>query len=200
MNKIIIVAALLIMVFQIDSIAQNYLWLANGKKLQIADYKIENPDLILYKNLKGKNKTIQTEEVFSINDNTGKEMVIYQPDTSFHDAFSIPEMKSFVMGQFDASQNYKSPWTTIGSIGVATVSSVFINPMYIFLISTGYCSCIGLTNPKDKKLNISLQFANDEHYKLGYKKAVKHKRIKNAIIGSGIGLIVGFGTYTLINH
>jgi len=199
MNKIIIFAVLFVMVFQADAIAQNYLWLTNGKKLQISDYKIENPDLISYKNLKGKNKTIQTYEVFSINESSGKEFVVYIPDTSFQGTFNVPEMKSFVQGQFDAYENYKSTWAGIGGFGVAAISPLVINPMLVILVSTGYCSGAGLIKPKDKKLSIPSEFANDDHYKLGYKKAVKHKRIKNAIIGSGIGLIVGLGTYTIVN-
>lgn len=184
---------------QIGIVAQNYIWLNNGEKMKIGEFKITNTDIISYRNLKGKAKSIESMDVFSIVDSSGNEQVIYVPDTSYQDVFTVSEMRSFVQGRYDASQNFKSPLTTIGGIVVAGASSVVINPVYVFLISTGYTSVVGLTKPNDKKLKIPTEFINNEHYKLGYKKEVKHKRIKNAIIGSGIGLIVGIGTYVAIN-
>ena len=193
--------SLLIPVFfiGINCLSQNYLWLTDGKKIKVENYKIESPELISYQNLKGKTKTIDAYDVFSIHESNGNEKIIYVPDTSYVGAFKVEEMKSFVQGQFDASQKYKSPLTTIGGIAVAGVSSAFIQPLYVFLISGGYCTGIGLTNTRGKKLQIPAEFAQNEHYRLGYNKAVKHKRIKNAIIGSGIGLLAGLGTFAIIN-
>jgi hypothetical protein len=199
MNRIIFILLFFLFSLQFGVVAQNYIWLNNGEKMKIGEFKITNTDIISYRNLKGKVKSVQSIDVFSIIDSSGNEQVIYIPDTSYQDVFTVPEMRSFVQGRYDASQKFKSPLTTIGGIVVAGASSVVINPVYVFLISTGYSSVIGLTKPSDKKLNIPTQFANNEHYKLGYQKEVKHKRIKNAIIGSGIGLIVGIGTYIVIN-
>jgi hypothetical protein len=199
MKRIVIVVILIVFSVQSNLFAQNYLWLTNGKKLKIGDYKIESPDIISYKNQKGKIKSIQSFDVFSVIESSGKENVIYLPDTSYQGAFTVPEMRSYVQGQYDAGLKFKSPLTTIGGFVLASGSSLFINPMYVFVLSTGYCSAIGLTKASEKKLNIPAEFAQNEHYKLGYKKTVKHKRITNAIIGSGIGLIVGIGTIAIIN-
>jgi len=198
MKKILCFAAIIVWSVQFHIQAQNYLWLNNGKKMQIGNYKIENPEIISYTNLKGKTRTIQSYDVFSINEESGKEVLIYTPDTSYEGAFTVPEMRSFVLGQYDAGQNYKSPWITVGGIAVAVASPAIVKPLYIILISTGYCAGVGLTNPKEKKLKISPEFLNNEHYKSGYKKEVKNKRIKNAIIGSCIGLVVGISTYSVI--
>jgi hypothetical protein len=198
MKKLSYILAVFIILIHINTLSQNYIWLTNGKKVQIGNYKIENPGLISYQNLKGKTKTISSFDVFSINQTGGKELVIYSPDTSYTDVFRVNEMRSFVQGQFDASIHFKSPWTSIGGIAIAGVSTVVIYPMYWILLSAGYCSIIGLSNPKERKLNIPMEFADNEFYILGYKKEVKHKRIKNAIIGSGIGLLVGFGTYYIV--
>lgn len=199
MKRIILILVLCTLCPKFGLMAQNYFWLTNGKKMKIGEFKIENADIISYQNLKGKSKSIQAFDIFSIIDSKGTEQIIYSPDTSYQGVFSVNEMRSFVQGQFDADQKYKSPWTTVGGVVIAGASSVVINPILVILVSTGYCSTIGLTKPGDKKLNIPSEFINNEHYKLGYKKAVKHKRIKNAIIGSGIGLIVGLGTYAIIN-
>jgi hypothetical protein len=198
MKKLCYILTLSIVLIQFNALSQDYLWLTNGKKLQIGKYKIENPELISYQNKRGKTKTILSFDVFSINEIGGKEMVIYNPDTSYAGVFTVPEMRSFVKGQYDASKNFKSPWTSIGGIAVAGVSTFVINPMYVILLSTGYISIIGLSDPKDRRLNIPMEFADNEFYILGYKKEVKHKRIINAIIGSGIGVLVGFGTYSIV--
>ena len=136
---------------------------------------------------------------FQLSRNTGTEKILYIPDTTYQDAFTIPQMKSFVQGQYDAIQRFKSPWVTIGGIGISGVSSLFVNPVYVFAISGAYCSGIGITGTSKKKLAFSAELKDNKHYMLGYKKASKHKRIKNAIIGSGIGLAVGLTSFALIN-
>jgi hypothetical protein len=181
------------------SIGQNTIWLTNGKQLKVGDYKFENQELISYKNHKNKVKTIEAYDVFSIIEASGSEKVIYVCDTIYQGAFSVIEMRSFVQGQTDANQKFKSPWTTVGGIAVAGASSMVINPVYVFLLSGAYCSTIGVTNKSIKKMNIPSEYINNEPYILGYKKASKHKRIKNSIIGSTIGLAVGLGTFAIIN-
>ncbi len=179
--------------------AQNTLWLTNGKKIEIGEYKFANKDFITYKSLKNKSKSIETYEVFSLIENNGNEIVVYKQDTTYQGAFSILEMRAFVQGQTDANKNFKSPLITAGGIVLAGASSVVINPVFIILVSGAYCTTIGLTKTSEKKLTIPLEYKNNEHYLLGYKKECKHKRIKSAILGSGIGLVVGFTTFALIN-
>jgi hypothetical protein len=174
MNKIKYLIAIFSLILQVDLIAQNNLWLTNGKRVNIREYKIENPDLIVYKSLKGKSKSIQTFEVFAIADSTGKEQVVYLPDTSYQGAFTIIEMRSFVQGQYDADLKYKSPWTTVGGVAVAGLGGAVVNPFYVILIPVAYCSGIGLTKTREKKLGIPTEFAQNEHYILGYKREVKH--------------------------
>jgi hypothetical protein len=199
MKKEKYLVVLFILVLKMNAVAQNVLWLTNGKKLNIKEYRISSPELIQYKTMKGKSKAIQSFDVFSITDSIGKEQVTYLPDTAFKDAFTIPEMRSYVQGQYDAEMKFKSPWTTVGGIAVAGASSVVINPVYVILVSTAYCSTIGITKPLKNKLAIPSEFAQNEPYILGYKKTIKHKRIKNAILGSGIGFVVGLGAFALVN-
>jgi len=180
--------------------AQNTLWLTNGKKINIGEFKIENKDYISYKSLKNKSKSIETYEVFSLIEKDGNEIIVYNQDTTYEGAFTLIEMRAFVQGQSDANQNFKSPLITAGGIVVMGASSVVINPVFVILVAGAYCTTIGVTKPSHKKLNIPMEYKNNEHYVLGYKKETKHKRIKNAIIGSGIGLAVGFTTFAIINN
>jgi hypothetical protein len=179
---------------------QNTLWFTNGKKIEINEFKIENKNLISYKTLKNKYKTIESFDVYSITPKNGSEIIIYSQDTSYAGSFNLPEMRDFVQGQSDAIQNFKSPLITAGGIVLVSASPFILNPVFVILFSGAYCATIGITKPSEKKLNIPMEYKNNEHYLLGYKKEVKHKRIKNAIIGSGIGLLVGFTTFAIVGN
>jgi hypothetical protein len=179
--------------------AQNTLLLNNGKKIAIGEYKIVSNDFISYKTLKDKFKSIETYEVFSIIEKEGHEIVIYKQDSLLQGSFDLMEMRAFVQGQSDAIQNFKSPFITAGGIAVAGISSVIINPVFVIPVSGVYCGIVGITKTSEKKMVIPENYKSNEHYLLGYKKECKHKRIKNAIIGSGIGLVVGFTTFVLVN-
>jgi hypothetical protein len=200
MKKVKVLILIILMNQCILSVCQNIIWQTDGKKMQVNEFRIENPDYILYKNLKNKLKSIEITEVFAVIDSAGNETLIYKSDTSYKDAFTISEMRSFVQGQNDAIEKYKAPWTTIGGIAVSGAAAVIVNPVYLIAVSGAYCTGVGVIPVREKKLNIPAEFLNNEPYILGYKKASKHKRIKNSIIGSAIGLAIGLGTAAIINN
>jgi hypothetical protein len=171
--------------------AQNKLWLANGKMKEIGEYNLEKKDFVIYKNKKGKFKSIERFDVFSIIDQSKNEQIIYLPDSVDNESFTVAEMRAFVQGEYDAHQNFKSPLTTIGGAGISGGAAVFISPIYSPLIPAVYCGVIGATKTSEKKIIIPKEYENNDHYLLGYKKATKQKRVKNAIFGSLIGLAAG---------
>ena len=77
---------------------QDKIFLLNGKEISctITDTTSE---YIFYKNTKEQHKVIklETERVFSfIKEDTGIEYIVYAPDTSDPDYFSVHEMRMFV--------------------------------------------------------------------------------------------------------
>jgi len=179
--------------------AQNTLWLTNGKKIEIGEFKIQNKDYISDKTPNNKFKSIESYDVFSIVESNGNEIIIYKQDSSSLEAFNLIEMRAFLQGETDAMKDFKSPLITTGGFVVAGASALFIPPTLVILTSGAYCAGVGLIKPNEKKFKIPLEYKNNEHYLLGYKKEVKNKRIKNAIIGTGIGLIAGFTTLAIIS-
>ena len=200
MVKIKLLSIAIIFTFSGAVCAQNTLWLANGKKKEIGEYKLEKKDFVIYKNKKGKFKSIEKFDVYSIIEESKKEVIVYKPDSVDNESFTLTEMKAFVQGQYDANQHFKSLLSSIGGIGVAAASSLLINPLYTPIVSGVYCGVIGSTKASEKKIIIPNEFTNSDHYLLGYKKATKRKRIKNAILGSAIGLAAGFATFVIINQ
>lgn len=200
MKKYQILIIITLLIIQNSSLAQNTLWLTNGKKKQIGDFNLEDKELVLYKNKKGKTKSIERYDVFSIIESSNNEILIFKQDSGYSEAFNLQEMRAFVEGQYDASQNFKSPLTTIGGFAVSGAASVVINPLYVLLISGAYTTTIGVTKPLKSNISIPEKYSDNKFYKLGYEKAVKKKRVKNAIIGSAIGLVAGFTTFVVINQ
>lgn len=200
MKKTSLILIIAIFIVQQSSFAQNTLWLSNGKKIQIGDFNLENSELVLYKNKKGKTKSVDRYDVFSIIESSNNEIIIYKKDSSYEDAFNLAEMKAFVEGQYDASLNFKSPLTTVGGIVVSGAAAVVVNPIYVLLVSGAYTTTIGLTKPIKSDLTIPEKYSGNKYYELGYNKAVKKKRVRNAIIGSVIGLAAGFTTFVVVNQ
>lgn len=200
MKKTSLILIIAIFIVQQSSFAQNTLWLSNGKKIQIGDFNLENSELVLYKNKKGKTKSVDRYDVFSIIESSNNEIIIYKKDSSYEDAFNLAEMKAFVEGQYDASLNFRSPLTTVGGIVVSGAAAVVVNPIYVLLVSGAYTTTIGLTKPIKSDLTIPEKYSGNKYYELGYNKAVKKKRVRNAIIGSVIGLAAGFTTFVVVNQ
>ncbi|MBN1250560.1 MAG: hypothetical protein JXR51_05225 [Bacteroidales bacterium] len=196
---------MLIAVFQIFTevvFSQNILQLANGKKISIGEYKVSENSFLSYKNQKGKLKSIELEEVFSIIDKSGNENLFYVADSSDNEAFNVEQMRFFINGESDALNNYKSTWTFIGGIAVGAGSVVSIplaglSSLYAPVFPLAYSSSVGLIKVKTEKLGIEKQYIDNEHYVLGFEKTAKQKRIKNSLLGSGIGIAVGLSAALL---
>jgi len=192
-------AFLIIMVFCALNIeAQNKLWLNNGKQIEIGEFRLDPNGFIGYKTLKNKYKSIESIDVFSIIEKNGQELLIYKPDSTLEGAFNLIEMRAFVQGQTDALNNFKSPWITGGGVVLMSAAPLVINPVFVLLVAGSYCTIIGITKPVKNNLEIPAQYTSDNYYLEGYKKEVKRKRIRNAIIGSGIGLAIGYTAFAIV--
>ncbi len=109
MVKIKLLGIAIILVFSGLLTAQNTLWLTNGKKKEIGEYKLDEKEYVIYKNKKGKFKSIEKFDVFAIIEQSNKEIIVYQPDSIDNESFTLIEMKAFVQGQYDAHQNFHEP-------------------------------------------------------------------------------------------
>ena len=177
--------------------SQNTVLLTNGKKMSIGEYKVSDNGFLAYKNQKNKINNIELADIFSVIEKSGNEKIFFKPDSIDNESFTVDQMRFFVKGESDAINNYKSPWTTIGGvvIGAGSVISIplaGLNSLYVPIFPLAYTTSVGLIK-KAKKIGIEEQYLENKHYVLGFDKAAKHKRIKNSLFGSGIGLVVGIG-------
>ncbi len=194
MNKLFY---LLIVLFSFSSFAksQNTMLLVTGKKLDIGEFKLNKGDYISYKNQKGKLKSIAKQDVFSINSNTGKETLIYTPDLSDTSAFTIPQMRDYVTGAYDARSSYKTPWLTSAGfiIGGSSVglTAAGMSALLIPVLPVTYSAGVGIFKMKKEKLQFPDNLKNNDYYTEGYLNRVNRKRENHAILGTIIGMAAG---------
>ncbi len=187
-----------------ESKAQNTLWLVNGKKLTIGEFKVSDSLFLAYKNKKGKIKSADLRDVFSVKLKSGEETVFYVPDATDTESFSINQMRNFVNGAYDARTNYKTPWITTGGFVVGggsavAVSAIGLNSLLVPVFPALYSGGIGIIKVKKDKFDVPQNLKSNEHYMEGYMRMANHKRINNAIIGSGVGMALGIVAVIIFN-
>ncbi len=183
--------------------AQKVILLLNGKKLYTKAFKFSDDNSILaYKNSRGKIKSVISSEIFSIVDSNKIEKIIYLPDTNIN-LFSVEEMRTYVLGKYDARNNYNAKKYMYGGIIVAGSSVICVpliglSTIYVPLFPLSYYGFVGLKKIKTEKLNIKTEYTNNEYYITGYKEIVRKKRMNYSLIGTGIGITVGIGIAAII--
>jgi len=200
MIKIISFLILITFLIHLESKAQNTLVLVNGKKIEIGEYKYGDTYLT-YKNKKGKLKSSYLNDIFSVEEQNGKEKVFYIPDSTEANAFTIDQMRDFVNGTYDARTNYKTPWiTTAGLIiggGSAGLTAAGMSSLLVPVLPAFYSAGIGIIKVKKEKIDLPTNLKNNEYYLEGYVQRVNHKRTNHAILSSAAGIALGVAAVIL---
>lgn len=173
--------------------SQQSLMLNSGKRIYISDIKPDTSEIVFYKNLKGKVKWIEMEEVFSWTREDSVEVIFYKPACE-DVCFRIDQMRDYLHGRADGLER-KTPYATVGGFVLGAASGVLLPAAGLTIISplvpTANTLIIGAFNPKPPKNGIKEEYAQNSHYKEGYSSSIRKKRIVNSIIGGGAGLISG---------
>ncbi|MEN8120808.1 MAG: hypothetical protein ABFS35_10700 [Bacteroidota bacterium] len=197
MRKLIYYFALLAITLSfVESKAQNTLLLVTGKKIEIGEFKVGDSLFLAYKNKKGKIRSANLQDVFSVKKKNGEETIFYIPDSTDNETFTINQMRDFVNGAYDARTNYKTPWVTTGGFVVGggsavAVSVIGLNSLLVPIFPALYSGGVGIVKVKKNKLDIPENLKSNNYYVEGYTRVANHKRINNAIIGSGVGIAIG---------
>lgn len=196
---------LFIIVFSLENcFSQDTLNLINGSRLlvQMIDSNATSLRYSFKKKSEVKVETIEKDEVFSIVYASGKEVIVYEQDTLSDDSYmSIEDMRAYIVGERDAIKGFKSPVTTISSAVVGVASGL----MPLFLITqwpsvsvftpippAAYVGISGARWIKISRNHVSNpNYLKSESYIEGYDHAARGKRIQNALIAGGGGLVVG---------
>jgi hypothetical protein len=194
--------------------AQTTLWLLNGQKLIISDYKLDTTDssnaILFYSTDKGKSKSLSTDYIFSVTPANATEQVIYNPNTNPDFNWKPDDMRLYLNGKAELYYKHNANGYLYGGIaaGMAGVLIPAINADYgdggIYLpigviVPVAYIITAGnitLTPEQIKKKYPGLP--DSEYYLIGAQEGIEKKQLKKSLIGVGIGLLAGFATYPFI--
>ncbi|MES2838482.1 MAG: hypothetical protein V4667_13220 [Bacteroidota bacterium] len=204
MNKRILGAICLIASFFNTALAQGLqldtILLLNSQKVygKVID---TTKNLVKYQYIGKKGKQfesgIETERVFSIKYADGKESLLYSPDSTNDEEFSVEDMRYFIKGQQDAYEHYKTKKSFYTGIGMGLVGTYVVTPMVILspVVPGIYSFVNGSRWMKIKKMKgATAEDLTKDTYLMGYTKVVRNKRIQSSLKGSAIGLAVGITT------
>lgn len=155
--------------------------------------------VISFKNPKNdkKNFIIENDRVFSIKNSSG-EYFIYVYDTLIGNEFTIQEMKYFIAGEQDAQKGFKARGSLFGNVAVGAAAGItgsFLSPIAPF----AFTALVGIPKVKIKHKTVSnLEYLKQDTYLMGYERVARKKRKIKSLIGGGIGLGVGLGTFFIL--
>jgi len=221
MNKFVSRFIVLLFVYQCGSYANNLkgqqqtLWLMNGKKVAVQNYRLDSSDRhnqkVFYENSKGKEKDLFTDEVFSFTSTDYKETIIYHPQPELGVTLSITEMRDFLVGLGDAKLHNVSPWLIVGGCASGLAGAFVPSPEVKLgestmpvpigiLIPTAYVGLSGVLSPNVDKLKDKTPNPNPTGtYLMGYQEGVKKKIIRNSLLSAGVGFLAGFIVVLAVN-
>ncbi len=145
----------------------------------------------------GKNIVIENDRIFSIKNASG-EQVLYVYDTIIGNEFTEEEMRYYIKGEQDAEKGFKSPGALYGNLALGLASGLtgsFFCPIPPF----AFIALSGLPKVKIKHSTVSnIEYLKQDAYIIGYERVARKKRKFQSMIGGGVGLVVGLGTYGVL--
>lgn len=141
-----------------------------------------------------KREHIDNDALFAIRYNNGNIFYYYQQDT-ISNWFSREEMWMFMVGERDAKKGFK-PWGSMFGAMACGIAGGLTGSFYGPILPVAYTSLVGLPWIRIKHRSVSdPRYLDSDAYILGYEREARGKRRIYALIGSGIGMILGYGTY-----
>lgn len=175
--------------------AQDTIILLNGDAIICSVIDTTN-GLTSIKNPKNPNKNliIENNRIFSIKNATG-ESVMYVYDTLIGNEFTVDEMRYFIYGESDADKKFKAQGSLVlgGVVGLLSgITGSFLCPIPPF----AFTALTGLPKVKIKHETVSnIEYLKHDPYIMGYERVARKKRKIKSLLGGGIGLGVGLGTF-----
>jgi hypothetical protein len=144
-----------------------------------------------------KNIVFENDRIFSIKYPAG-EKIVYVYDTVIGNEFTVDEMRYFIYGEQDADHKFKANGCLAIGAAVGLLSGItgsFLCPIPPF----AFTALSGIPKVKIKHETVSnLVYLTHDPYLMGYERVAKKKRKLKSLIGGGIGLVVGLGTYGVL--
>ena len=171
----------------------------DGKVVQVSD------SLVNYEQQKkGRTKTRELDayRVFSVEYADGREVIVYEQDTALGNYFSKDEMRLFIMGEQDASENYKGSKAFLVGLGLGIAGGLAI-PESFLVVGVPVGSTLLAMAPRIKikpELARDRKLLSEPAYLLGFERTARNKKIQNILKGSVLGTILSVVGYSIVNN
>jgi hypothetical protein len=141
----------------------------------------------------------ELDQLYMVRFADGYKRYYYQQDSLKSNWFTREEMWMFMKGERDARRGFKARGSLIGA-GTAGLIGGLTGTFWAPVLPYGYMALVGLPKVRIKAETISNPvFVESDAYILGYERVARHKRRIQAVVGGTVGLLVGFGMYTLLH-
>ncbi len=144
-----------------------------------------------------KNLIIENDRIFSITNANG-ESVMYVYDTIIGNEFTIDEMRYFILGEQDAEKGFKAKGAFWGNMLLGAAGGVtgsFLCPIPPF----AFTALSGVPRVKVRPSTVSnVDYIKHDTYIMGYERVARKKRKISSLVGGGIGMGVGLGTFFIL--
>lgn len=180
---------------------QDKLLFLNGKEIEGTILE-QNKYEFSFKDIKGKEFTVDSYRLFSFSKNN-QESVVYKYDTLEGNFLKEHDMKMFVYGERGAYQSYNSTFSNIMGFAAGGIAGYFMHKdqAFIYIATPLVYTAITLpfpTSVKQKKLTDQYHLKEDEFLR-GYERVARSKRTQNALKSSILGTGLGFLVSLIVN-
>jgi hypothetical protein len=146
-----------------------------------------------------KQKYIDKLEIYSIDYADKTHLMIYQQDSAIGYPLNVKNMENYMMGEREARKNYKAPWVTLGGVLIGGIAADYIG-FWSLTTMVVYGTGMALFDPKLKTSeNTSPDLKTDRYFIKGYKDHATRKKVKNALLGTAVGIAALAITSIIIN-
>lgn len=139
---------------------------------------------------------IENDQLFAIKYQNGDIFYYYEQDT-IANWFTREEMWLFMQGERDARKGFKARGSLYGSVlsGIAGgVTGTLLGP----LAPLAFSACVGIPWIRIRHNTVSnINNLSYDAYILGYEREARKKRRIRALIGSVIGMAIGYTSYVV---
>src|ERR1035437_751041 len=144
---------------------------------------------------------VEKDRIFSVKFSNGQDRIFYFYDSTLGNVFTVMEAKMFMLGEQEADKNYRNKWPAIIGFAVGPVSPIALSNAVVLSPIPAAISPLHTLIPY---INVNTKAIQNKNYLgydtyiMGYEKVARKKNFIPALIGAGVGLAVGFGTWAVL--
>ena len=144
---------------------------------------------------------VEKDRVFSVKYSNGQERIVYFYDTAIGNVFTVLEAKMFMLGEREAERSYHNKWPFIIGLTVGVVSPLALSNAVLLSPIAPAVSPLHTLVPIIKvnaQAIANKDYLKYDTYLMGYEKVARKKNFMKGLLGAGIGLTAGIGTWFIL--